>query len=495
MKRFEQLTYSNSFARLAEGQFHVPVVPHPLQGSRLLHTNAQTAAVLGLDLSGHSEEELHAYFSGRRPLPGCIPRATVYAGHQFGYFVPQLGDGRALLMGEVRGADGESWELQLKGSGRTPFSRQGDGRAVLRSTIREYLCSQAMVGLGIPTTRALALVGSDEPVRREREERAAMLVRVAPSHIRFGHFEYFFHRRKREPLKALADFVIDQHYPEVRDDGLPYLSLFEQVVERTAHLIARWQLAGFAHGVMNTDNMSILGLTLDYGPYGFMDNFDPGYVCNHSDYEGRYAYDQQPYIAQWNLSRLGQTLLHLFDDTPACAAEMANGVLGTFEARFYYHYEQGLNAKLGLVAREADDFDLGMELLEWMGEYQVDYTRLFRALGDVSRDAKAPLPIDLAPPEALAALHPWLRAYRKRLTLEGRGDSERRAAMERVNPLYILRNHLAQQAISAAESGHMGEMERLFELLSDPFTARPGAEAYAAAAPAWSKQLLISCSS
>jgi len=291
---FNNLTFTNSFGSLGD-TFSTRVTPTPFTTpARLVHFNSSAATLLDLDPASQHDPAVAAIFSGKRPLPGADPLAMLYAGHQFGHYVPQLGDGRAIMLGEVTNQRGEKWEIQLKGSGLTPYSRDGDGRAVLRSSVREYLCSEAMHGLGIPTTRALCLVDSNDEVYREQIESGAMLTRLAPSHIRFGSFEVFFYRNQHAPLQALADFVIQHHYPELQDEPQPYTALLQTVIERTARLLAQWQAVGFAHGVMNTDNMSILGLTLDYGPYGFMEGYNPGFICNHSDYQGRYAFDQQP---------------------------------------------------------------------------------------------------------------------------------------------------------------------------------------------------------
>ncbi len=299
MKTLDQLRFDNTYARLP-GAFHARVQPTPLQDVHLVSVSERAAALLELDPHSIRVNGAVACLSGSAEWPGTEPVAMCYAGHQFGHYVPQLGDGRAMILGEVVNDAGERWELQLKGAGLTPFSRDGDGRAVLRSTIREYLCSEAMHGLGIPTTRALCMFNSAEEVYRERIESGALLVRMAPSHVRFGSFEVFFYRQQYAALKDLADYVIDHDYPQLREQPQPYLALLTEVVERTARLMAQWQLVGFAHGVMNTDNMSILGLTLDYGPFGFLDAYDPGFICNHSDYRGRYAFDQQPSIGLWN---------------------------------------------------------------------------------------------------------------------------------------------------------------------------------------------------
>ena len=339
MATLEQLRFDNTYARLPPG-FGTPVRPTPLVNLHRVSVSPEALRLLDLDSSEALRPEFLQAFGGARPLPGMQPFAMVYAGHQFGVYVPRLGDGRALLLGEVLNAAGERWDVQLKGSGPTPYSRQGDGRAVLRSCIREYLCSEALHGLGIPTTRALCVLGSQEPVYREEVEKGAMLVRLSPSHVRFGTFEYFHHTGQHAHVKALADHVLARHFPHLQGVPDAPVRFFTEVVERTAHLIARWQAVGFAHGVMNTDNLSILGLTLDYGPFGFLDDFEPGFICNHSDEGGRYAFDQQPRTALWNLACLGEALLTLFSEDEARAA------LGTFQTTFSTSYLSRLGSKL-----------------------------------------------------------------------------------------------------------------------------------------------------
>ncbi len=480
MRRLEELHFINSYARLPDG-FHSRLRPQPLAAPRLAAVNPAAAALIGLSPEELERPEFTACLNGEWLPPGAEPLAAVYAGHQFGQFVPQLGDGRALLLGEVQG-EGGRWELQLKGSGITPYSRSGDGRAVLRSTIREYLCSEAMHGLGIPTTRALGLIDSEEPVYRESVERGAVLLRMAPSHLRFGHFEFFYYRQAWDELRTLGDYALREHFPHLVGEADPFMRLFEEVIAGTAELMARWQLVGFAHGVMNTDNMSLLGLTIDYGPFGFLDAYDPGHIGNHSDTIGRYAFDQQPRIGGWNLSRLGQALMPLFEGEAAEAAARANAALEAYEPAFQRAYAEGMNAKLGLAERREGDGDLAKRLLSLMQAERLDYTRTFRALAG-----------NEAPHESLAA---WHQEYRQRLELEGRDDAARRAAMNAVNPVYVLRNHLAQRAIELAERERdYSEIERLHRLLQHPFDEQPGMEAYAEEPPEWAEELAISCSS
>ncbi|HEX8424598.1 MAG TPA: YdiU family protein, partial [Pyrinomonadaceae bacterium] len=416
--------------------------------------------------------------------------AMLYAGHQFGSYVPQLGDGRAILLGEVRNARGAKWDLHLKGAGQTPYSRGFDGRAVLRSTVREYLCGEAMHALGIPSSRALCIVGSDEPVRRETIESAATLVRMSESHVRFGTFEVFYYRQQFERVRELADYCIVNHFPELAGGADQYREFLLEVVRRTARLIAGWQAVGFAHGVMNTDNMSILGLTLDYGPFGFLDDYHAGFICNHSDHSGRYAFEQQPSVGLWNLSRLAQAL------SPLLTREDALAALDAYRPAFAAHYGELLRAKLGLATTAEADAELVLDLFGLLEASGVDYTNFFRRLGNF-RTA------DDSPQDELrdmfiepAAFDAWAARYRARLLAEACDDRERKSRMDRVNPKYVLRNYLAQNAIVAAvERRDYTEIARLLELLRAPFAEQPAFERYAAPPPDWGKRLAVSCSS
>lgn len=488
MLKLEQLRFDNTYARLPAG-FSVRVPPSPLQEARLVSVSPAALELLELPLTEAQRPEFVEALGGGRPLPGMEPIAMVYAGHQFGVYVPRLGDGRALLLGEVRTEAGKAWELHLKGSGLTPFSRMGDGRAVLRSTIREYLCSEAMHALGIPTTRGLCIIGGSEKVYREEVETGAMLVRMAPSHVRFGTFEYFHHREQAEHVATLADYVLAQHFPHLKGAPDRYARFFTEVVERTARLVAQWQAVGFAHGVLNTDNMSILGLTLDYGPFGFLDDFEPGFICNHSDDYGRYAFDKQPRIALWNLACLGQALLTLISE------EEAQTALGTFAPLFHAQFLARMREKLGLREALEQDVKLIEPLLVLMTEGRVDYTRLFRALGRFDSSlgaANEPVRSLFLNQQGFDA---WAAAYRARLAAENSVDAERRERMDRVNPKYVLRNYLAHKAITRAQAGDFSEVDRLLAVLSRPFEEQTEHEAYAAAPPAWGKHLAVSCSS
>jgi len=495
MKPLENLNFSNSFARSLGEAFYARLAPTPLEQSHLVAFNPGAAALIDLHPEQAERPEFVRYFGGHQRLPGSEPLAMLYAGHQFGNYVPQLGDGRAILLGEVTNRQGERWELQLKGAGITPFSRRGDGRAVLRSTVREYLCSEAMHGLGIATTRALCMTGSKEEVYRERIENGAMMVRMAPSHVRFGSFEVFYYRGQFEHLRALADYVIDHHYPHLKGEPNRYLQLFREVTRRTAELISQWQLVGFAHGVMNTDNMSILGLTLDYGPFGFLDDYDPGFICNHSDYSGRYAFERQPRIGRWNLSCLGQALLPLFDGEPEAAAAQANAVLDEYQPHFQRHNMAGQRAKLGLQEKHRGDAALLSDLLSLLQQNRSDYTRSFRALAGFDSTEGAVNPSLRDSFIDRSAFDDWAARYSARLRAEGSIDAARKEGMNRVNPKYILRNYLAQQAIEQAEAGDYSEIETLHRILQRPFDEQPDYEAYAEAPPDWGKSLEISCSS
>jgi hypothetical protein len=474
------LAFDNTYARLPP-DFHEVRDPIAPTNPHLVAFNPDAAALLDLEPGDAAPDQLAPYLCGARRIPGAEPIAMRYAGHQFGIWVPQLGDGRALLLGEVRNRRGEKWDLHLKGGGPTRFARGGDGRSVLRSVIREYLAGEAMHGLGVPTTRALAVVGSDDTVQREGPEIAATLLRLAPSHVRFGTIEAFASRGRADLVRLLVDYVIRHDAPGLEGR---YAEWLRAVVVRTARLIAEWMAVGFAHGVMNTDNMSIVGITLDYGPFCFLDEFDPTHIGNHSDPEGRYAFDQQPGVGLWNLERLAEALGSLV--SPGEKDE----VLRAYGPAFEEHMGRRIRAKLGLATAHGDDAELVRELFRVLRAQRADYTRFFRVLSrfDSSEGARnEPLQ---------AALDGWLRRYRARLTSEGSRDPEREARMVRVNPAYILRNWLAERAIrQAVDEQDYGEIERLRRLLRYPFAEQLGCEEYAARPPAWARELVVSCSS
>lgn len=477
------------------GAYFSRVRPEAVAAPRLLHFNANAAALIDLDPAVAQSPDFVEVFAGARTLQDYPPIATVYAGHQFGVFVPQLGDGRAILIGEVRNARGEIWELQLKGAGRTPYSRFADGRAVLRSSIREYLCSEAMHALGIPGTRALCLIGSTEPVQRETRETAAVICRMAPTHVRFGHFEYFYYQNRHDALQPLADLVIDEHFPQLTGAQNRYAAWLTEVVERSARLIAQWQAVGFCHGVMNTDNMSILGLTLDYGPFGFLDGFDASHICNHSDEAGRYAYDQQPAVAHWNCSRLLQATLPLLSQTPEEAVEIATAILDRFPPAYTSAMLVYWRAKFGLQHPRDDDSALINRFLSLLNHGHSDFSRSFRGLADVSTADDAPPPAIRDYVHDVEAFDAWLADYRARLVPEGVPDAERRARMNAINPKYVLRNYLLQRAIERAEAGDLSEVDRLFRLVQHPCDEQPEMEAYAAEPPPEAQHIAVSCSS
>ncbi|SAK57852.1 hypothetical protein AWB81_01657 [Caballeronia arationis] len=475
----------------------------PVPDPYLVAVSADAARQLGIDPALAHEPAFAEFFAGNptRDWPAQkLPYATVYSGHQFGVWAGQLGDGRAIGLGEIE-SGGRRFELQLKGAGRTPYSRMGDGRAVLRSSIREFLCSEAMHHLGIPTTRALTVIGSDLPVRRESIETSAIVTRVSESFVRFGHFEHFYSNDRVDDLKALADHVIDRFYPQCCEADDPYLALLGEVMNRTADLMADWQAVGFCHGVMNTDNMSILGLTIDYGPFGFIDGFNAHHVCNHSDTQGRYAYSRQPQVGYWNLFCLAQALVPLFgqqypeEGRAERVIEDAQRVLEGFKTRFAPALEARFRAKLGLTDPREGDEKLANALLEVMHANRADFTLTFRNLAKMSKaDASSDAPVrDLFVDRA--AFDTWAADYRKRLADDSRSDEERAAAMNRVNPKYVLRNHLAEQAIRQAKEKDFSEVERLLHVLSRPFDEQPEFHAYAGLPPDWASDLEVSCSS
>ncbi|MGH8528269.1 MAG: protein adenylyltransferase SelO [Nevskiales bacterium] len=496
MRNLENLSFDNRFARLADN-YHSRVTPSPLGQPYLVSFNPDAAALLDLDPAAAQRREFLEYFSGNRLLPGAEPVATVYAGHQFGVYVPQLGDGRAMLLGEVRNAQGASWDVQLKGAGKTPYSRFADGRAVLRSSIREYLCGEAMHALGIPSTRALCIVGSDDPVERETVETAAVLTRLAPTHIRFGHFEYFYYRQQFDRLAPLADYVIGEHFPQLAQQpaATRYRNWLAEVIARTAQLIARWQAVGFCHGVMNSDNMSIVGVTLDYGPYGFMDAFDFGHICNHSDEGGRYAYNQQPAIAHWNLSCLVQACLPLLAEPPEAAVEIGTALLKDFPAQFEAEFLTLLRAKFGLLGAQDEDPALMEGFLSLLHANHADFTRSFRALAALDVAADAPCAVLRDEFTDRAALDAWASDYRARLRQQGGDDAIRATEMRRVNPKYVLRNYLVQAAIEQAQHKNYAEIETLRKLLACPYDEQPELERYAQHPPEWAGGISVSCSS
>ncbi|WP_159564926.1 protein adenylyltransferase SelO [Budvicia diplopodorum] len=479
------LKFVNTYHDELDG-FYTALNPTPLNDARLLYYNAPLAAELGLTDALFSREN-QGLWNGETLLPGMKPLAQVYSGHQFGSWAGQLGDGRGILLGEQLLSNGNKVDWHLKGAGLTPYSRMGDGRAVLRSVIREFLASEALHNLGVPTTRALTIVTSQNPVFREQPERGAMLLRVAESHIRFGHFEHFYHRNQPEQVRQLADYAIGHHWPELEQEPDRYFLWFKDIVERTARLIALWQSVGFAHGVMNTDNMSILGLTIDFGPYGFLDDYSPGYICNHSDYQGRYAFSNQPAVAFWNLHKLANALSGLM------TMEQLQRGLAAYEPELVAAFGKQMRAKLGLFTQHSQDNDLLNELLSLIAKEKRDYTRTFRRLSDVEQgSSRLALRDDFIDREAFDS---WYQRWCTRIQPEQVSDERRQRLMKSVNPKRILRNYLAQQAIEAAERDDVSVLKRLHHGLLDPYSELPEYDDLAALPPEWGKTLTISCSS
>jgi uncharacterized protein YdiU (UPF0061 family) len=524
MKAMDALRFDNAFVRElpgdpeagarvreVEGASWSEVLPTPVADPRLLAWTPDLAARLGFDHRDIASRAFTEVFAGNRVLPGMQPFAANYGGHQFGQWAGQLGDGRAITLGEMLDASGQRWELQLKGAGPTPYSRHADGRAVLRSSIREFLCSEAMHHLGIPTTRALTLVGTGEPVVRDmfydghpREEPGAIVCRAAPSFLRFGSFELPFSRGDTGLLRQLADFCIRRDFPHLTGGAeTRYADWFIETCERTATMVAHWMRVGFVHGVMNTDNMSVLGLTIDYGPYGWIDDYDPDWTPNTTDAGGRrYRFGWQPRIAQWNLLRLAHALSPLVGDAAALQAGLDRYV-ATFETA-----EAGtIAAKLGLSACREEDLARMRELHVLLHAGEIDMTLFFRALSDVDVAAAAPDPGPLEPAfydpakrdTALPVLRDWLARLAARVREDGRDPRERKASMDAANPKYVLRNYLAQQAIDQAGQGDLSEVHALQEVLRQPYAEQPGREAYAARRPDWARDRagcsMLSCSS
>ena len=461
-------------------EFYQKLRPSPLHEPRLIDLNEDACQILGLDPAQIDKECLEKVINGEKLLEGSQPYAMCYAGHQFGFYSARLGDGRAINLGHTKGV-----HLQLKGSGPTKYSRNADGRAVLRSSLREYLMSEAMHHLGIPTTRALGIISSEHDVQRERKEKGAIVLRLSSSWIRFGHFEYFFYKRKHDKLKVLLDYTIKESYPHLQDKQDAYILFFKEVVERTAKLIAQWQAVGFNHGVMNTDNMSIAGLTIDYGPFAFLDRYESNYICNHSDTQGRYSFVNQPYIAQWNLTKLMHALTPLIDEAAMQKA------LEHYRSLYTKAYTALMLKKLGLQEELKEDRLLIRSLLKTLQNNHTDYTAFFRTLcryqGNISifeelnMDSKA--------------LKLWLDTYDKRLLAQNISQKQRERNMLTCNPKYVLKNHIIQEAISGLEDGDRSVFDILKVLLKKPFSENASYSAYALSASAELQNLQLSCSS
>jgi len=487
-KSLQGLVFDNSYARLPAHWFQRASV-RPLRHVHLISFNPPVARLLGMDPCKVRPGELAQACNGELSWPGAEPLAMKYTGHQFGSYNPDLGDGRGLLLGEVRGPDSVLRDLHLKGAGRTAFSRFGDGRAVLRSSIREYLASEAMAGLGIPTTRALCLIGSEEYTQRNGMEPCAMLLRVTPCHIRFGHFEYFCYSGQHEDLRRLAEYCLDRYYPWLQSAEQPVAEMFAEIVSRSAELVALWQAYGFVHGVLNTDNMSIIGETLDYGPFTFLDRYEPEHVANKNDHEGRYAFERQPAIVHWNLYALAQALL------PLVERARLEAELERFEQLYASAWQKRMNARLGLQSVLPEDRALLADLEALWIERRVDHNRFLRQLSDWQ-------PGDVQATEELQrltgqvpALADWLQRYAQRLTQEAASLPIRQAQMRSVNPRYILRNYMAEEVIREAHQGDYRPLNALMPLLRHPGDEHPEMRAYAGEPPDWAGAICLTCSS
>src|ERR1035437_1648355 len=472
--------FDNTYARLPE-HFYARLDPTPVAAPRLLKVNVELARELGLNADALKSEHGVAVLAGNRVAEGAEPVAQAYAGHQFGHFVPQLGDGRTNLLGEVVGLNGVRYDIQLKGSGRTPFSRGGDGRAALGPVLREYIVSEAMAALGVPTTRALAAVTTGERVVRDTVLPGAVLTRVAASHLRVGTFQYFAARGDVEGLRILADYAIARHYPEAAHAKEPYWALLEGVIARQAQLVARWMLLGFIHGVMNTDNTSISGETIDYGPCSFLEEYDPAKVYSSIDHGGRYAYGNQPRVALWNLARLAESLLPVL--APESGSEeaglvAANEALSAFEPQFEEAHRAGLRRKLGLVLKREGDTVLAENLLQCMAANRADFTLTFRRLCDAAAGPEGDVRVRTLFSDP-AAYDGWAAGWRRRLEEESADGQARAAAMRRMNPAFIPRNHLVEAALDAANLRQdFQPFEDLLAVISRPYDERPGLERY-----------------
>ena len=466
-------SFDNSYARLPDAFFE-RIAPAPVSAPVMIRLNTELAEELGLDRDRLESPEVLAILSGNETPDGSDPIAMAYAGHQFGGFVPQLGDGRAMLLGEVIGRDGLRRDIHLKGTGPTPFSRRGDGRSALGPVLREYLVSEAMAALGVPTTRALAAVASGDSVYRDGREPGGVFTRVATSHIRIGTFQWFAARQDHDNLRVLADHVIDRHDPEAREAGTPYRALLDGVIERQAKLVAHWMQIGFIHGVMNTDNMTVSGETIDYGPCAFLDTYHPAKKFSSIDHQGRYAFANQAPIALWNLARFAETLLPLLADDQEKAIAEAEAALGAFSGRYQGEVEERMVAKIGLDGSDPGDWKLVESLLAAMAEGEADFTLVFRNLSSaLEEDGDEAVAGWFNEPDLISG---WLRDWREKL--EGIDREAALARMRRSNPIYVPRNHRIEEAIVAGNRGDFSVFDRLLEVLQDPFTERPGFAEY-----------------
>lgn len=500
------LSMDNSYARLPE-HFYQKIAPTPLESPFLISVNHDVARLMDIDPLTLDTEQLVATFSGQRPLPGAEPLAMKYTGHQFGVYNPQLGDGRGLLLGEILTQDGMRWDLHLKGSGRTRYSRFGDGRAVLRSSIREYLISAAMQGLGIPTTQAMCLIGSQEQAIRDgMPEACATLLRVSRCHIRFGHFEHFYHRQQFDDLHILSHYCLERYFPEYLAHDNPALSMLEEIIRRSARLVALWQSYGFVHGVMNTDNMSLIGETFDYGPYQFMDGYKRRTISNQSDHQGRYAFDQQPEVMRWNLYCLAQSFMPLVHDDPLQAKELLEHALNQYHALYEGYYYQTMSRRLGLqpIAQTGITEPLPIlinkkhrtlidALTTLLDSQRGDMTLLMRLLSETPIEQQLDALQTISPSPMAYEL--WLSDYHTCLQDYPISSSERMMQMLQVNPVYLLRNYMAQEAIDAADQGDFSLINQLLPLLRQPHQHHKHLQHYDGPAPDWASGICLSCSS
>jgi uncharacterized protein YdiU (UPF0061 family) len=474
-----QIAFDNSFHATMEG-FYAPAEAAPPSAPRLLMFNHALAGRLGIDLSDTGDDQLARLFSGAELPPGADPLAFAYAGHQFGHFSSQLGDGRALLLGEVVAPDGARFDVQLKGSGPTAFSRNGDGKAAIGPVLREYLVSEAMAAMGVPTTRSLAAVATGDRVQRERAHPGAVLTRVASSHIRVGTFQFFAAHFGAEHVVQLSDYAIRRHFPDLADAPNPHLALLDRVIGLQCALIAHWAGAGFIHGVMNTDNVAISGETIDYGPCAFMDRFSVNTVFSSIDANGRYSYGRQPQIMHWNMARFAEALLPAIHAVDPADVDRAKDLVEAVPDRFRVAWFERMRAKLGLAKAEKADSELIDSLFAELERHGADFTGFFRALAMLLRGDGAPLAALLPEPDAMA---PWVADWWARLEREPIGPARRADAMDAVNPLYIPRNHLVEAALAAAEGGDMDPWLRLLEVVQNPYAERPGLAGFADPAP------------
>lgn len=513
LSQFPNLPLDNSYSRLPEHFYH-RVDPTPLKAPVLISLNMDVAQQLGIDPDSLSPEQLALYFGGHQNLPGSNPLAMKYTGHQFGVYNPQLGDGRGLLLGELIAPDQRRWDLHLKGSGKTHYSRFGDGRAVLRSSIREYLISAAMQGLGIPTTQALCVVGSEEKAMRDgMPEPCATLLRVTECHIRFGHFEHFYHSQRYDDLRQLSDYCLERYFPEYQAHPNPPLAMLEEVIRRSAYLVAQWQAYGFVHGVMNTDNMSLIGETFDYGPYQFMDEYKPHTISNHSDHQGRYAFQHQPDVMGWNLFRLAQCFVPLVADDGMEAKKQLEEALDRYHVLYNHYYYHKISQRLGLdnqadqpheqhnalkTAPETrrEQQSLIDDLMALLASQQADMTLFFRLLSEqaISQQHQTLQQITPRP----QAFEHWLNRYHQHLTelsLTTRQEEQRQQRMKQINPVYLLRNYMAQDIIEATEKGDFTLINQLLPILMQPFIYHKQLAQYAGPAPDWAAGICLTCSS